>query len=280
ADPARHPLGEEQTDDLAGSRTQLLADDHATRQPVGELDGAGDRVVVGDAQHVDARLDDRCRQFVGHRGRVAAPHRGAVQVDAHVPGGHRRGEMRMTADRPLGGNARPGGNGRHGTRPQAPDIVTSLITRLIPAARIRSQSRSPPTSTMSSSMRWSVDAMVNSRTGAPTTPLVMSRPAAPVEKSPLIGLTPECSPCICCTSRPSSMSAISSSWVRVPGTSERARQPTPGVPANPPRVALPVDTVDARRAEYELCTNWRSTPSSISTLRRAARPSPSTSVAV
>ena len=31
---------------------------------------------------------------------------------------------------------------------------------------------------------------MNSRTGAPTAPLVMSRPDAPVEKSPLIGLTP------------------------------------------------------------------------------------------
>ena len=36
---------------------------------------------------------------------------------------------------------------------QAPLIVTSRITRLTPAARIGSQSTSPPTSTMSSSIR-------------------------------------------------------------------------------------------------------------------------------
>ena len=51
---------------------------------------------------------------------------------------------------------------------QAPDIVMSPITRLTPAARIGSQSTSPPTSMRSSSMRCSVEAMVNSRTGAPT----------------------------------------------------------------------------------------------------------------
>ena len=47
-------------------------------------------------------------------------------------------------------------------------MVMSRMTRLTPAARIGSQSTSPPTSTTSSSMRCSVEAMVNSRTGAPT----------------------------------------------------------------------------------------------------------------
>ena len=36
--------------------------------------------------------------------------------------------------------------------------------------------------------------MVNSRTGSPSAPPVMRRPSAPVEKSPLTGLTPECRP--------------------------------------------------------------------------------------
>ena len=44
----------------------------------------------------------------------------------------------------------------------------SWMTRLTPAARIGSQSTSPPTSPTSSSIRCSVDAIVNSRTGAPS----------------------------------------------------------------------------------------------------------------
>ena len=128
-------------------------------------------------------------------------------------------------------------------------MVMSWMTRLTPAARIGSQSTSAPTSATSSSMRCSVEAIVSSRTGAPTVPLVISMPDAPVEKSPLIELTPECSPDTDCTSRPSSTSAISAAWSRVPGCSCSARQPTPGVPAYPPRVAFAVDTVPARRAE-------------------------------
>ena len=62
---------------------------------------------------------------------------------------------------------------------QAPVIVTSRITRLTPAARIGSQSRSPPTSTMSSSMRWSVEAIVNSRTGAPELTAADEQPGRP-----------------------------------------------------------------------------------------------------
>ena len=100
---------------------------------------------------------------------------------------------------------------------QAPLMVTSWMTRLTPAARIGSQSTSAPTSATSSSMRCSVEAIVNSRTGAPTVPLAISIPDAPVEKSPLIGLTPECRPDTDCTSSPSSTSAMSAAWSRVPG---------------------------------------------------------------
>ncbi len=51
------------------------------------------------------------------------------------------------------------------------------------------------------------------------------------------------------------MPAMISSCDRVPGSSESARAPTPGVPPKPPRIALPVETVPARRAEYELWVN-------------------------
>src|SRR5690606_14197818 len=53
---------------------------------------------------------------------------------------------------------------------QVPERVTSRITRLTPAARIGSQSTSPPISTTSSSIRCRVDAIVNSRTGSATCP--------------------------------------------------------------------------------------------------------------
>ncbi len=43
-------------------------------------------------------------------------------------------------------------------------------------------------------MRCSVDAIVNSRIGPPSVPLVIDKPEAPAEKSPLIALTPECKP--------------------------------------------------------------------------------------
>ena len=95
----RDALVEEQADDLAGVGAQLLADDHAARQAIGELDRALDRVVIGDAQHVDARLGDRRRDLVGRRRRVAAPHRVAVHVDAHPTGRQRFAEVRMTGNR-------------------------------------------------------------------------------------------------------------------------------------------------------------------------------------
>ena len=82
----RHPLGQEQPDQLAGRRSHLLADDDPAREAVGQLDRAGDRVVVGDAQHVDAALDHRPLELVGRRRAVAAPHRVAVQVDPDPSG--------------------------------------------------------------------------------------------------------------------------------------------------------------------------------------------------
>ena len=97
----RDPLGQEQADDLAGVRPQLLADDDPARQAVGQVDRAVDRVVVGDAQHVDAALDHRPFDLVGRRRAVAAPHRVAVEVDPHPPGRDGLRQMRM-ADRRRG----------------------------------------------------------------------------------------------------------------------------------------------------------------------------------
>ena len=77
---------------------QLLADDDSARQRCDELLGAADGVVIGDAEHVEAALDDRLLELVGRRRRVAAPHRVAVQVDANPPGGAWFAEMRVTGD--------------------------------------------------------------------------------------------------------------------------------------------------------------------------------------
>ena len=134
----------------------------------------------------------------------------------------------------------------------------------------------------SCSMRCSVEAMVNSRTGSASWPLRMRRPEAPVEKSPLTGLTPECS----------SWTDLDQHAVVDVGRSARlatraraavagARQPTPGVPLNPPahgiaggRGAGPAGRV--RRVHELLQHAGRRS----ATLRRAASPSPSSSVAV
>jgi hypothetical protein len=95
-------------------------------------------------------------------------------------------------------------------------------------------------------MRWSVDAMVNSFTGAPTVPLLMRRPSAPVEKSPLMGFTPEWRPDTPRISTPSSISATSSAGVVGPGVRARARVPTCGVDEKP-RTAEPVEAAPSRR---------------------------------
>ena len=83
------------------------------------------------------------------------------------------------------------------------------------------------------------------------------------------------------TSTPSPTSASSSAWLSVPGSSETARQPTPGVRLE----AAPHGRAGGRRARRggrcrRCARTGCSTPSSMSTLRRVARPSPSVSVAV
>jgi hypothetical protein len=91
----RHAIGQEQTDQLTGGRSHLLAHHDATRKMLGELDGSGDGVVVGDAEHVDAALDHRPLDLLGCRGAVAAPHRVAVHVDPDPPAGKWFGQVGM-----------------------------------------------------------------------------------------------------------------------------------------------------------------------------------------
>ena len=79
----RHAFREEQTDDLTCVGAQLLADHDAARQLAGQLERTPDRVVVGDAQHVDARRDDGFLDLVGRRRAITRPHRVGVQIDAH-----------------------------------------------------------------------------------------------------------------------------------------------------------------------------------------------------
>ena len=77
-------------------------------------------------------------------------------------------------------------------------------------------------------------------------PPVITRPEAPVEKSPDTGFTPEWMPATCWMSTPSSMPATSSACERVPGASWRAMAPHDGVDLKP-RTALPVEAVPLRR---------------------------------
>ncbi len=77
--------------------------------------------------------------------------------------------------------------------------------------------RYPPTSTMSGSIRWIVEASVISRTGSARAPSRIISPSAPTEKSPDTGFTPECSPAKLLTNRPWSIDATSSSNERRSG---------------------------------------------------------------
>ena len=135
--------------------------------------------------------------------------------------------------------------------PQTPLICISLTARVWPAAIPGSHSTSAPTATKDWSIRCSVDATVISRIGSASLPLRIIRPSAPTEKSPLIGFTPEWTPVIDWTKRPSPTAAStpSSSYPSVPGASVSARHPGPGVPANPPLTAEPVEDTPAREAD-------------------------------
>ncbi len=89
--------------------------------------------------------------------------------------------------------------------------------------------------------------MVISRTGSASVPSRNIMPSAPTEKSPLTGLTPEWTPEMDWTSRPSPTLARISSGESRPGWSTRARAPMPGPLLKPARTADPVDAVPARR---------------------------------
>jgi hypothetical protein len=61
-------------------------------------------------------------------------------------------------------------------------------------------------------------------------------------------LTPECTPVIDWTSKPPPSWAMISDWSRVPGSSDSACAPTPGVVRKLARTAEPVEDVPARLA--------------------------------
>ncbi len=108
-DAERHPIGEEEPDDLAGMGAQFLPDDDATRKDTGQLFGAAGGVVVGDAQHVETTLDHGLLQLIGRGGRVTRPHRVAVEVDANPSRSLRFAEVGVANRR--GGGLRHGGEG-------------------------------------------------------------------------------------------------------------------------------------------------------------------------
>ena len=244
-------------------------------EPIRQLHGTGDGVVVGDADDVEPtrrRSPRRTPRASSSNHRSTSC--GCADRRGRRPAGAHRREVRMPSDRCRRGNP-------HGPTDQLPDIVTSRMTRLIPDDRIGSHSTSPPISTMSSSMRCSVEAIVISRTGRADLTVRDQQAGGAGREVAADGVDAGVQALHLLHEQPVvDVGDQLGLAARVPGGSDSARQPTPGVPANPPRVALPVDTVAARRAEYELWTNLRSVPFSIRTLRRAARPSPSTSVAV
>ena len=91
------------------------------RQPAGQLLGAPDGVVVGDAQRRRGRSPTTASvQLLGRGGGVARPHRVAVEVDAHPAGPARR-------RRGAGGAPRPRGRGASG-RGYRPCVVRVVVT--------------------------------------------------------------------------------------------------------------------------------------------------------
>ena len=111
---------------------------------------------------------------------------------------------------------------------QTPLIDISEMARVTPAAWDGNHSRSLPIATTPSSIRWMLDAIVASLTGAPSSPSRNNKPSAPTEKSPLTGLTPECRPLTDCTRSPSPILASTSAALSSPGSRYMARVPTPG----------------------------------------------------
>ena len=240
------PLELERQVDLAvgGHRGQAVAPqvDVGRRHAVGlgqadPLLGLGEGgVVAGLGQHLgDDRLVERAGLGEALAPVVHDPHADAGRrglgerldlAAVHPHAGRRRaadeGLDLLAALRPRPRPWRPGrasSSARDGRRVAvtAPEIVTSAMTSVTPAALIGSQVRSLPTAVTSCSMRCSVEAIVNSRSGSASSPPRMRRPSAPVDRSPETGLTPECRPETSCTSTPSSTPAISSAAVAVPG---------------------------------------------------------------
>ena len=159
----------------------------------------------------------------------AAPDR---RVEQHHPG-------RLATQRP-----------RHAEPPYSPLIDTSAMARVTPAADDGSRSRSLPMATTPLSMRWMVDAMVNSRTGPASSPPRIRTPSAPDGEVAAdrvdagVHTRRSTGPAGRRPPGPGSPRATA-----VPGTTMRARAPVPGPLLNPARTADAVEAVPARRAE-------------------------------
>ena len=197
---------------------------------------------------------------------VARPHRVGVQVDPHPARTHGLCEVGMAADR-------LGAGGGHES--YDPLRATSPITRLTPASPPGSHSRSVPTATTSSSMRCRVEAMVTSRTGSAERAapdhealgadreVAADRVDAGVQAVTVLHEQPV-------ADRGSSSSGDLVAGPGIERLAADARRATSS-PA-PPSRSTPCPT--AGRCSV-LCRKPCSTPPSISTLRREARPSPS-----
>ena len=87
---------------------------------------------------------------------------------------------------------------------------------------------------------------VTSDTGAPSFPCSIIRPKAPRLKSPVEALKPK--PIMPSQKKPCGVAAIISSWLTVPGRSDRLKAVSPGEPLDG-RLAWPVGFMPSLRAE-------------------------------
>ena len=153
--------------------------------------------------------DDGLLQLVGRGG---ASRRTTSCGCGGRPGPTRPAAARRGAD---AGRPRRGRAAARHRRPQRAahgDVADDQATRR--PRRIGSQSTSPPTSTTSCSIRCSVEAMVNSRTGSASCAVADHEARGTGrEVAADTGFTPECRPCTIWMSTPSSTSATSSAWV-------------------------------------------------------------------
>ena len=193
-------------------------------------------------KHVDARRDDRLLELVGRRRGVARPHRVGVEVDPHPPGAHGSREVRMALDAPPAVGLTPSVTSR--------SSVTSRMTRLTPAAPHRQplDVAADRDDVVQHPLQRRGDRELAHRLGRARR-RGSCRPSAPVEKSPLTGLTPECRPVTDWTSTPSPTCGDQLGLrPRCPGTSDSAQAADAGRDLKPPRTAIRSTRCPTRRA--------------------------------